>query len=97
MALKPLYDRVVVKRTELSNKTAGGLIIPSSVVKEKPQEGEVVAIGDGLLLTDGTLRPLTVQVGDKVLFGKWGSVAEVPSKTEDLLVMKEEDIIAIIA
>ena len=94
--MKPLYDRVVVKRIEVENKTAGGIIIPDSASKEKPQEGEVVAVGEGCLLQDGSVKPLTVKVGDKVLFGKWGSVSDVTVNGKDLVIMKEDDILAIL-
>ena len=92
--IRPLHDRVVVKRLAEETKTAGGIIIPDSS-KEKPLEGEVVAIGSGFIQMDGSVRPLDVKVGDKVLFGKWGSTTEVKIDGEELLVMKEEDIIAI--
>lgn len=92
--IRPLHDRVVVKRLAQEEKTAGGIIIPDTS-KEKPQEGEVIAIGKGFIQMDGSVRPLDVKVGDKVLFGKWGSTTEVKVDGEELLVMKEEDIIAI--
>ena len=92
--IRPLHDRVVVKRLPEQTKTAGGIIIPDTA-KEKPSEGEVVAVGNGITLPDGTVRPLDVQVGDKVLFGKWGSMTEVNVAGEELLVMKEDDIIAV--
>ena len=93
--LRPLHNRLVVKRLAEETKTAGGIIIPDTS-KEKPLEGEVIAVGSGTILADGTVRPLDVKVGDKVMFAKWGSVTEIKVSGEDLLVMKEEDIIAII-
>lgn len=92
--IKPLYDRVVLKRIEEDEKTAGGIIIPDTA-KEKPQRGEVIAVGAGTRNSDGQLTPLQVSVGDTVLFGKW-SGTEVKFDQEELLVMKESDIIAII-
>lgn len=93
--LRPMHDRLIVKRLAEETKTAGGIIIPDGS-KEKPQEGEVLAVGSGRILADGSVRPLEVNVGDKVMFAKWGSVTEIKVKNEDLLVMKEEDIIAVI-
>lgn len=92
--IRPLHDRVVVKRLAGEEKTAGGIIIPDSS-KEKPLEGEVVAVGSGFIMADGSVRPLDVKVGDKILFGKWGSTTEVKVDGVELLVMKEDDIIAI--
>ena len=89
---KPLGDRVLVKRLEAEQKTAGGIIIPESA-KEKPIEGEVVSIGDGAVV-DGKLTPLTVKVGDVVLFAKWGGT-EVKFGTTEYLIMKESDILGI--
>ena len=97
MNIKPLHDRVVVKRLEVSNKTAGGIIIPNSSAQEKPQEGEVVAVGSGAVLQDGSIQQLTVKVGDTVLFGKWGSVSEVEKDGVTYLIMKESDILATIS
>ena len=94
MALKPLHDRVLVKRTESEEKTAGGLIIPDSA-KEKPSEGEVVACGDGARKDSGELIEMAVKPGDKVLFGKW-SGTEVKIDGEDMLIMKESDILGIL-
>lgn len=93
-SIRPLHDRVVIKRLPEQTKTAGGIIIPDTA-KEKPQEGEVLAVGNGFVMQDGSLRPLDVKVGDKVLFGKWGSTTEINVGGEELLVMKEDDIIAI--
>lgn len=94
MALKPLHDRVLVRRLEGDEKTAGGLIIPDSA-KEKPAEGEIIAAGEGARKDSGELIPMAVSVGDKVLFGKW-SGTEVSVDGEDLLMMKESDILGII-
>ena len=94
MALKPLHDRVLVRRTESEEKTAGGLIIPDSA-KEKPSEGEIVAAGPGARKDSGELIEMAVKAGDKVLFGKW-SGTEVTIEGEELLMMKESDIMGII-
>ncbi|MFU0503484.1 co-chaperone GroES [Pseudaminobacter sp. NGMCC 1.201702] len=91
---RPLHDRVVVRRVESESKTAGGIIIPDTA-KEKPQEGEIVAIGSGARDEAGKLIPLDVKAGDRVLFGKW-SGTEVKLNGEDLLIMKESDIMGII-
>ena len=94
MAFKPLHDRVLVKRVESDEKTKGGLIIPDSA-KEKPAEGEVVAVGPGARDDNGNLIELAVKAGDRVLFGKW-SGTEVKIDGEDLLIMKESDILGVI-
>ncbi len=94
MTFKPLHDRVVVKRLEEDNKTKGGIIIPDTA-KEKPQEGEVIAVGSGSKAEDGKVTPLDVKAGDKILFGKW-SGTEVRLNGEDLLIMKETDILGIV-
>ncbi|MEN9926878.1 co-chaperone GroES [Novosphingobium sp. NPDC080210] len=94
MSFRPLHDRVLVRRVEAEEKTAGGIIIPDSA-KEKPAEGEVVAVGAGNKAEDGKVTPLDVKAGDKVLFGKW-SGTEVKINGEDLLIMKESDILGII-
>ena len=91
---RPLHDRVVVKRVESEEKTKGGIIIPDTA-KEKPQEGEVVAVGSGTRDDSGKVHALDVKVGDRILFGKW-SGTEVKVDGEELLVMKEEDIQAVI-
>ncbi|MET3589566.1 chaperonin GroES [Bartonella silvatica] len=91
---RPLHDRVVVRRVESENKTAGGIIIPDTA-KEKPQEGEVIAIGNGALDDNGKRVPLEVKAGDRILFGKW-SGTEVKINGEDLLIMKESDIMGIL-
>ncbi|TBW38228.1 co-chaperone GroES [Siculibacillus lacustris] len=95
MKFRPLHDRVVVKRIEAEQKTAGGIIIPDTV-KEKPQEGEIVAVGPGARDDKGALVPLSVKAGDKVLFGKW-SGTEVKIDGQDLLIMKEADILGVVA
>ena len=94
MSFRPLHDRVLVRRVEAEEKTAGGIIIPDSA-KEKPAEGEVIAVGEGTRDDDGDRIPLDVKVGDRVLFGKW-SGTEVKIGGEDLLIMKESDILGII-
>lgn len=92
--LRPLHDRVIVKRLAEEAKTASGIIIPDTA-KEKPTEGEVIAVGSGIVTSDGTLRPLDVKVGDRVLFEKWAS-NEVKINGEEFLVMKEDSIIAVV-
>ena len=94
MKFRPLHDRVVIRRIEGEDKTKGGIIIPDTV-KEKPQEGEVVAVGPGARDESGKLVPLDVKAGDRVLFGKW-SGTEVKIDGEDLLIMKETDIMGVI-
>lgn len=91
---RPLHDRVVVRRVESESKTAGGIIIPDTA-KEKPQEGEVIAVGNGALDDNGKRVPLEVKTGDRILFGKW-SGTEVKINGEDLLIMKESDIMGIL-
>ena len=95
MKFRPLHDRVVIKRIEPEEKTTGGIIIPDTA-KEKPQEGEVIAVGPGGRDESGKLIPIDVKVGDRVLFGKW-SGTEVKLEGEDLLIMKESDIMGVIA
>jgi chaperonin GroES len=95
MALKPLHDRVLVRRIEGEEKTKGGLIIPDNA-KEKPIEGEVIAVGPGAFNTSGTRLPMSVEVGDRVLVGKWGGT-EVPFEGKELLSIKDSDIIAIVS
>ncbi|HKU08123.1 MAG TPA: co-chaperone GroES [Bradyrhizobium sp.] len=94
MHFRPLHDRVVVRRIEAEEKTSGGIIIPDTA-KEKPQEGEVVAVGPGARDDAGRLVELSVQAGDRVLFGKW-SGTEVKIDGEDLLIMKESDILGVV-
>ena len=94
MKFRPLHDRVLVKRVEEEAKTKGGIIIPDTA-KEKPQEGEIVAVGSGARGDDNEIVPLEVKAGDRILFGKW-SGTEVKVDGEDLLIMKESDILGII-
>ena len=94
MKFRPLHDRVVVRRIEAEEKTAGGIIIPDTA-KEKPQEGEVTAVGPGARDESGKLTPLDVKIGDRILFGKW-SGTEIKLNGEDLLIMKESDVMGVI-
>ncbi len=94
MKFRPLHDRVVIRRIDAQDKTKGGIIIPDTV-KEKPQEGEVVAVGPGARNERGDLVPLELQAGDRVLFGKW-SGTEVKVDGQDLLIMKESDIMGVL-
>lgn len=94
MKLRPLHDRVIIKRMEEEKMSAGGIVIPDSAA-EKPIRGEVIAAGTGKILEDGKVRPIAVKAGDKVLFGKY-SGTEVKIDGEDLLVMREEDLLAVI-
>ena len=94
MNFRPLHDRVLVRRVEAEEKTAGGIIIPDSA-KEKPQEGEVVSVGTGIKAEDGTVTPLDVKAGDRILFGKW-SGTEVKIDGQEYLIMKESDVMGII-
>lgn len=94
MSFRPLHDRVVLRRIEQEEKTAGGIIIPDTA-KEKPMEGEVVAVGNGARDESGNLVPLDVQVGDRVLFSKW-SGTEITMDGEELLVLRESDIMGVI-
>ena len=94
MAFRPLGDRVLVKRVEEEEKTKGGIIIPDTA-KEKPQEGEVVAVGPGARDDSGKIQPLDVKAGDRILFGKW-SGTEVKIDGEDLLIMKESDVLGVV-
>jgi chaperonin GroES len=94
MKLRPLHDRVIIKRLEAETKSAGGIVIPDAAA-EKPIKGEVVAAGTGKILEDGKVRPIAVKVGDIVLFGKY-SGTEVKVDGEELLVMREEDIVAVV-
>jgi len=95
LKFRPLHDRVVVRRLEADQKTKGGIIIPDTV-KEKPSEGEIVAVGPGGRDENGKLIPIDLKTGDRVLFGKWGGT-EVKIDGEDLLIMKESDIMGVIA
>ena len=94
MNIRPLHDRVIVRRLEEERKTAGGIVIPDTA-KEKPVQGEIVAVGKGKILENGEVRALDVKVGDKVLFGKY-SGTEVKVGNEELLVMREEDIVGVV-
>ena len=94
MKIRPLQDRVIVRRIEEEEKTKGGIIIPDTA-KEKPQEGKVVAIGKGKVNDDGKLTPLDVKVGDKILFGKY-SGSEIKMNGEEHLIMREDDILGIV-
>ena len=94
MAFRPLGDRVLVKRVEEESKTKGGIIIPDSA-KEKPQEGEVVAVGPGVRDERGTVNPLELKAGDRILFGKW-SGTEVKLEGVDLIIMKESDVLGVL-
>src|SRR5213593_2903691 len=94
MGFRPLHDRVLVRRVEAEEKTAGGIIIPDTA-KEKPQEGEVIAVGTGTRDETGKLNALDVKAGDRILFGKW-SGTEVRLEGQDLLIMKESDILGIV-
>ena len=94
MKFRPLHDRVVIRRVESEEKTTGGIIIPDTA-QEKPMEGEVVAAGPGARGDDGNIRPLDVKAGDRVLFGKW-SGTEVKLDGEELLIMKESDIMGVL-
>ena len=94
MKIRPLHDRIIVKRLEEERKTASGIVIPDTAA-EKPDQGEVLAVGNGKVTEEGKVRPLDVKVGDKVLFGKY-SGQTVKVKGEELLVMKEEDVMGVI-
>src|SRR5216683_1156730 len=94
MKFRPLHDRVVVRRIESDDRTAGGIIIPDTA-KEKPQEGEVIAVGPGARDDSGKIQPLDVKSGDRILFGKW-SGTEVKLDGQDLLIMKESDILGVL-
>jgi chaperonin GroES len=95
MKFRPLHDRVLVKRVKEEEKSKGGIIIPDTA-KEKPQEGEVVAVGNGAIKEDGSVRTLDVKAGDRILFGKW-SGTEVTVDGDELLIMKESDILGVLA
>jgi chaperonin GroES len=94
MKIRPLHDRVIVKRLESETKSAGGIVIPDSAA-EKPVQGKIVAVGKGKILEDGSVRALDVKVGDKILFGKY-SGTEVKVDGDELVVMREEDVMAVI-
>lgn len=95
MKFRPLYDRVVVKRAEAEDRSSGGLFLPETA-KEKPQTAEIVAVGEGKVLDDGTRRPMSVKAGDKVLLSKWAG-DEVKVDGEELIILKEDDILAIVS
>ncbi|NKK76860.1 co-chaperone GroES [Rhizobium leguminosarum] len=94
MSFRPLHDRILVRRVDSEEKTKGGIIIPDTA-KEKPQEGEVIAVGPGARNDAGQIQPLDVKIGDRILFGKW-SGTEIKINGEDLLIMKESDVMGII-
>ena len=94
MKLRPLHDRVIIKRLDNERKTASGIVIPENAA-EKPDQGEVLAVGNGKILEDGNVRPIALKVGDKVLFGKY-SGQTVKVEGEELLVMREEDVMAVV-
>ncbi len=94
MAIRPLHDRVIVKRIEEETKTKGGIIIPDTA-KEKPLEGEIIAVGNGRTLEDGSVRPLAVKKGDRILFGKYAGT-EVKIDGEEHLILREDDIVGVI-
>ena len=94
MKIRPLHDRVVVKRLEEERKSAGGIVIPDNAA-EKPDQNEVMAVGNGKILEDGKVRPLDVKVGDRILFGKYSGTT-VKVEGDELLVMREEDIMAVV-
>jgi len=94
MHFRPLHDRVVVRRVEAEEKTSGGIIIPDTA-KEKPQEGEVLAVGNGKLLENGTKVPLDVRVGDRILFGKYTGT-DIKIEGEDVLILREEEVLAVL-
>ena len=95
MTFRPLQDRLLIRRIEQEEKTAGGIIIPDTA-KEKPMEGEVIAVGPGARGEDGKLNPLDVKVGDRILFGKW-SGTEIKLDGQELLIMKESDVMGVVA
>ena len=94
MHLRPLYDRIIVKRVENQTLSAGGIVIPDSAA-EKPEQGEVVAVGSGRLLQDGSIRPLQVKQGDRVIFGKYSGTT-VKIDGDELLVLREEDVFGVV-
>jgi chaperonin GroES len=95
MKIRPLYDRVVVRRKEEEQTTAGGILLPGSA-KEKPNQGEIVAVGDGKVLDSGELRPLAVKVGDKVVFGQYAGSNTIEIDGEELIIMGESEIFAVV-
>lgn len=95
MSIQPLGDRVLVKALEAEEKTKGGIVLPDSA-KEKPQEGKIIAVGKGKVLDSGSIQPLEVKVGDKILYGKYSGTEITTKEGEEYLIMKEEDILAIV-
>jgi len=95
MKIKPLGDRIVIKRSEAQEKTAGGIVLPDSA-RDKPQRGKVLAVGPGRMVKDGTRRPLQVKVGDTVLFTNWAGDEFKESRGDNVLLMREEDVLAVI-
>ena len=95
MNIRPLYDRVVVRRKEEEEKTAGGIVLPGAA-KEKPNQGEVVAVGDGKALDNGELRPLAVKVGDKIVFGRYADSNTIKDGDDELIIMSESDIYGVL-
>lgn len=95
MKIRPLYDRVVVRRKEEEKATAGGILLPGSA-KEKPNQGEIVAVGDGKILDSGELRPLSVKVGDTVVFGQYAGSNTIEMDGEELIIMGESEIFAVV-
>jgi len=95
MAFRPLHDRILVRRIESDARTRGGIIIPDTA-KEKPQEGQVVAVGPGVRDAQGKLHPIPLNIGDRILFAKWGGT-EIKLDGEDLLILKESDVLGVIA
>jgi chaperonin GroES len=95
MNIQPLGDRIVIKQVEAESKTKGGILLPDSA-KEKPQEAKVVAVGKGKTLENGSVKPLEVKVGDKILYGKYSGTEVTTKEGEELIILKEEDVLAII-
>ena len=94
MKVRPLYDRILIKRLDIEEKTKGGIIIPETA-KEKPQEGKVISVGKGKLLEDGSIRPLDVKVGDRILFGKYGGT-EINIEGEEYIILREDEVLAVV-
>ena len=95
MKIRPLYDRVVVRRKEVDKASAGGILLPGSA-KEKPNQGEIVSVGEGKVLENGTIRPLAVKVGDKVVFGQYAGSNTIEVDGEELIIMGESEIYAVV-
>ena len=94
MKVRPLYDRILIKRLDIEEKTKGGIIIPETA-KEKPQEGRVISVGKGKLLEDGSIRPLDVKAGDRILFGKYGGT-EINIEGEEYIILREDEVLAVV-